>query len=89
MDNVSHPMHFDRYKCCYRLSKPSEEDLPHYKIVELTCLRSYEPQQRQHSSRIKSSIGSPTQEWRARMAYPALEVMEKTLHNTTNIIKTL
>ena len=82
-------MHFYWWKCYYRLSKPTEEDLLLYNIVELTCSRPYEPQQHRHSRRITSTVGSSAREWRCRMGYPTLEVMEKTLQNSTDMIKTL
>ena len=62
VDDVSYPMHFVGWKCYYCLSKPSEEDLLQYKIVELTCSRAYEPQQCRHSRRITSAVGSSTKE---------------------------
>ena len=37
INDISYPMHFDGWKCYFRLSKPSEEDLHKYDIVELTC----------------------------------------------------
>ena len=89
MDDISYPMNFYGWKCYFRLSKPTEEDLLLYDIVELTCSRLYEPQQRRNSRRITSTFGSSACKWRCRMGYPALEVMEKTLQNNTNMIKTL
>ena len=89
VDDIAYPMHFDGWKCYYRLSKPSEEDLLKYTIVELTSPIAYEPQRRRNSRRIASPVGSTTAEWRARMGYPTLKVMENTLTNSTNMITTL
>ena len=75
VNDVSYPMHFDGWKCYYRLSKPTEADLLRYNIIEITCSRPYEPQQRRHSRRITSSIGSSSHEWRCRMGFPPLDVM--------------
>ena len=89
VDDVAYSMHFDGWKCYYRLSKPSEEDLLKYTIVDLTCPITYEPQRRRNSRCIASPVGSTTDEWRARMGYPTLKVMESTLQNSTNMVTIL
>ena len=89
IDDVSYPMHFYGCKCRYWISKPSEEYLSKYNIVELISPLAYEPQRQRHCWRMIFPIGSSTEGWRSRLGYPTLEVMKNTLQNTINMITTL
>ena len=87
-DNT-YPMHFDGWKCYFRISKPSEADLLHYPIVELTSPCRYEPQSRSVSRRITANADVTVDDWRRRLGYPTLSVTEATMENCTNMIQTL
>ena len=83
-------MHFDFWKCYFRIQKPTAEDLQKYDIIELTSNRPYEPQNRRHSRRVEqNSDVSKLDTWRACLGYPTYEVTGKTLANTTQMVQTL
>ena len=67
IDAVSYPMHFDGWKCYFRISKPSDADLLKYPIIRITSPLPYEPQTRRSSRRLPSPVGASSDEWRARL----------------------
>ena len=83
------PMHFDGWKCYFRISKPTEDDIATLPVYTLTSSRPYEPQCRLSSRRIHSPVGSSTSEWRRRLGFPTLAITIDTLNHTTNMVQTM
>ena len=84
---VDYPMHFDGWKCYYRISKPTAADLDLFPIIEITSPQPYEPQHRRSSRRLPTSSIPSIDEWRRRLGYPTQAITNLTLKNTTSFIK--
>ena len=64
-------MHFDGWKCYFKLEKPTPSDLSRYDILKLTSSLPYEPQRR-YSRRVKNKVNLDINSWRARLGFPSL-----------------
>ncbi len=83
---------FDGWKCFFRVSLPSREDLQKLPQYELTSPLSYEPQRRYDSRRVRGpedTSAVTVEEWRARLGFPSYPVTEQTLKNTTHMVTSL
>ena len=81
-------MHFDGWKCYFKLEKPTLLDLIKYDIRKLTSSLPYEPHRR-YSRRAKSKVNPDIGTWRERLRYPSLEVTKSTLARNTQMAQTL
>ena len=82
-------MHFDGFKCYFRIQKPTANDMQKYEIIELTSSQPYEPQSRRFSRRAPRRKAADINDWRAKLGFPTFEVTEATLSNTTQMVQTL
>lgn len=84
-------LYFDGLKSFLAIEKPTKEDFMKYDHVELTSPLPYEPTERKYTRRrlCKPLDDTQLQEWRARLGYPPLEVVKKTLDATTQMVPTV
>jgi len=82
-------MHFDGWKCYFRIQKPTADDMQKYPIVEMTSSQPYEPQSRRLSLCAPRKKAEDINDWRAKLGFPTYEVTKATLGNTTQMVQTL
>ena len=85
VDKSNYKMHFDGWKCHFKISKPQPSGLTKYKTIELTSMLEYAPQRR-YSHRAPDTNKLNMREWRARLGYPSFEVTKSTLDHTTHMV---
>ncbi len=79
---------FDGFKLFLTIEKPTKRDLERYPHVELTSDLRYEPQRPHRIRRVQKALVDQDV-WRARLGYPAKEVLKKTLLGTTQLVSSL
>ena len=73
IDNTQYSMHFDGWKCYFRIQNRTEQALIKYRIIELTSNRAYELQRR-YTRRVQVKYPSNIQDWRDRLGYQLMRL---------------
>ena len=87
------PLLYDGWKCYLAVSKPTMQEIRELPRIELTSPHPYEPTKRFHTRRMHSKKRQKErkklEEWRTKLGYPPMDVVKKTLSNTTQMVKTV
>ena len=83
------PLLHDGLKAYLKISKPSQDDLKNYPIVELTSPAPYNPSERLYTRRVGGCNRVDIEVWRKRLGYQPNKVVKNTLLNTTQLVKTV
>lgn len=89
VDDCRIPLYYDGYKCYLSVSKPTQDDYNRYSQLEMTSPQPYEPDKRIYTRRRRTRADDNVKEWRAKLGYPAMEVVKQTLKNTTRLVNTV